>query len=135
MNCIAICHVCNRFLFIALVLCFFLKLYAIFLPSLALSILNYFIFSPLSVSIILFFFLIYLAVPGFVSAQGIFFSCGIWDLFPWPGIKTGLPALGAWSFSHWTTREVPQLHFSPWLSYRLQQTFTTNPSPLSISTI
>ena len=35
------------------------------------------------------------------------FSCGKWDLFPWPGIEPGPPALGAWSLSHWTTREVP----------------------------
>ena len=34
-------------------------------------------------------------------------SCGMWDLVPWPGIKPGPPALGAWSLSHWTTREVP----------------------------
>ena len=34
-------------------------------------------------------------------------SCGVWDIVPWPGIKPGPPALGAWSLSHWTTREVP----------------------------
>ena len=32
-------------------------------------------------------------------------SCGLWDLVPWPGIKSGLPTLGAWSLSHWTTGE------------------------------
>ena len=36
-------------------------------------------------------------------------SCGMWDLVPWPGMKPGTPALGAWSLSHWTTREVPWL--------------------------
>ena len=36
-------------------------------------------------------------------------SCNMWDLVPWPGIK--LPALGVRSLSHWTTREVPLLHF------------------------
>ena len=36
------------------------------------------------------------------------FSCSIWDLAPWSGIKPGRPALGAQSFSHWTTREVPK---------------------------
>ena len=41
---------------------------------------------------------IYLAAPGL--------SCGMWDLVPWPGIKPGSPALGAWSLNHWTTREV-----------------------------
>ena len=35
------------------------------------------------------------------------FSCGRWDLIPWPGIEPGPPALGAQSLSHWTTREVP----------------------------
>ena len=29
----------------------------------------------------------------------------------WPGIKPGPLALGAWSLSHWTTREVPVLFF------------------------
>ena len=41
-----------------------------------------------------------------VVARGIF-SCGMWDLVPWSGIKAGPPALGAQSLSHWTTREVP----------------------------
>ena len=34
-------------------------------------------------------------------------SWGMWDLVPSPGIKPGLPALGAWILSHWTTSEVP----------------------------
>ena len=34
------------------------------------------------------------------------FSCGMWDLVPWPGTEPGLPAVGV-SFCHWTTREVP----------------------------
>ena len=37
--------------------------------------------------------------------------CGMWDLVPWPGIKPWPPALGAWSLSHWTTREVPNIRF------------------------
>ena len=37
-------------------------------------------------------------------------SCGMWDLVLWPGIEPHPPALGAWSVSHWTTREVP-IHF------------------------
>ena len=37
------------------------------------------------------------------------FSCGVWHLVPWPGIEPGAPALGAWSLSHWITREVPGL--------------------------
>ena len=34
-------------------------------------------------------------------------SCGVWALVPWPGIKSGSPALGAWSLSPWDTSEVP----------------------------
>ena len=34
-------------------------------------------------------------------------SCGMWNLVSWPGIEPRPPALGAWSLSHWTTREVP----------------------------
>ena len=41
-----------------------------------------------------------------VIACGIFI-CGMWGLIPWPGIELGPPALGAWSLSHWATREVP----------------------------
>ena len=37
------------------------------------------------------------------------FICSIWDLVPWAGIELGPPALGAWSFSHWTTRKVPYM--------------------------
>ena len=43
-------------------------------------------------------FIIYLAMLGL--------SCGMWDLVPWPGIEPESPALGAWSLSHRTTREV-----------------------------
>ena len=48
----------------------------------------------------------------FFAASGIFsfgmrtLGCGMWDLVPWPGIKPRPPALGAWSLSHWTAREV-----------------------------
>ena len=42
-----------------------------------------------------------MAVPGL--------SCGLWGLVPWPGIEPGPPALGAWSLSHWTAREVPDI--------------------------
>ena len=40
----------------------------------------------------------YLAVPGL--------SCGSY-VVSWPGIRPWPPALGTWSLSHWTTREVP----------------------------
>ena len=36
-------------------------------------------------------------------------SCGMWDLVPWAGIEPRPPALGAWSLSHCTTREVAKL--------------------------
>ena len=35
----------------------------------------------------------------------------MWDLVPRPGIEPGPPALGAWSLTHWTTREVSRIHF------------------------
>ena len=34
-------------------------------------------------------------------------SFSLWDLVPWPVIKSGPPALGVQSPSHWTNREVP----------------------------
>ena len=52
------------------------------------------------------------------------FSCSMWDLLPCLGIKPRPPALGVWSLSHWTTREVPEssalmmevLTFRRWLN-------------------
>ena len=41
----------------------------------------------------------FLAIPGL--------SCDLRDLVPWLRIKPGPPALGVWSLSHWTTREIP----------------------------
>ena len=39
-------------------------------------------------------------------------SFGLWDLVSWPGIESGLSALGGQSLSHWTTREIlPPLLF------------------------
>ena len=54
------------------------------------------------------FFLIYLFIwlHWVLVAACRIFSCGMWDLAPWPGIKPRPLALGAWSLSHWTTREV-----------------------------
>ena len=43
---------------------------------------------------------------GIFSCRMQTFSCGRWDLVPWPGIELRPPVLGAWSLSHWTTREV-----------------------------
>ena len=42
----------------------------------------------------------------FVVAHG-FFGYSMQDLVPRPGIEPGPPALGVWSLSHWTPREVP----------------------------
>ena len=62
---------------------------------------------------------IFVAAYGIlVTACGIFscgmrtLTCSMWDLVPWPGIEPGPSALGAWSLSHWTTREVSVLSFS-----------------------
>lgn len=35
------------------------------------------------------------------------FSCSIWNLVSWPGMKAGPPALGARNLNHWATRGVP----------------------------
>ena len=50
--------------------------------------------------------LLYLAGPGLGCGMQNHFSCHMWDLVPWPESKPRPPALGAWSLSHWTTREV-----------------------------
>ena len=56
---------------------------------------------------------LFVACKLLVAARGVFvatcgiFSCGIWDLVPWPGIEPGPPALRTWSLIHCTTREVP----------------------------
>ena len=86
--------------------------------------------------VILFFFLIYLLIwlhRVLVVAHGIF-SCTMWVLVPW-GIEPGPPALGVWSLSHWTPREVPKLllfqrssALGIWLSsYLCDQSFFLSP--------
>ena len=35
------------------------------------------------------------------------FSCGMWDLVPWPGIKSRPSELESRSLNHWTTKEGP----------------------------
>jgi len=56
-------------------------------------------------SIFCFNYLFTLAMPGlicgiqiFISACGMF-SCGVWDLVPWPEMQPGPPALGVWSLA------------------------------------
>ena len=62
---------------------------------------------------------IYLAVRVLVAAWRIFgcgiqtLNCSMWDLVPQAGIKSWPSALGAWSPSHWTTREVPAMASNP----------------------
>ena len=67
-----------------------------------LFLLSHFIFVYFLFLFIYFYFCIffYLAAPGL--------SCSTRDLVPQPEIEPRLPALTVWSFSHWTTREVPQ---------------------------
>ena len=57
---------------------------------------------------------VFLAAPGLscstrdlLSCSMQTFSCGMWGLVPWPGIKPRPLVLGTWSLSQWTTREVP----------------------------
>ena len=50
------------------------------------------------------------------------FSCGIWELGPWPGIDIRPPALGVWSLSHWTSREV-QTSLEPLSFYCLNRSY------------
>ena len=47
----------------------------------------------------------------FIYSAALGLSCGMWDLVLWPGIESGPPALGMWSLSRWTIREVPIVHW------------------------
>ena len=65
-------------------------------------------------------FFLYMLHFHFYSIQEIFFfvcSCHLaCEIFiPWPGIKPKLLAVEAWSLSHWTAREVPNLLFFIWM--------------------
>ena len=62
----------------------------------------------------------------YLSALGL--SCGMWDLVPWPGIELGRPALGAWSLSHWTTREAPSSG-----TFQMTQLFTSGGQSIGVS--
>ena len=53
----------------------------------------------------------YFAALSFFSCDRWTLSCGMRHLVPWPGIEPRLPALGAWSLIHWTTRVVPTNDF------------------------
>ena len=41
------------------------------------------------------------------------------DSVPCSGIEPWTPALGAWSLSHWTTREVPHIFFLKLIIHRV----------------
>ena len=68
--------------------------------------------SPCQLSILLLFLNVYLLFIWLhqilVTACGIF-SCGTWDLVPWPGIEYGPPEWTVQSLSHWTIKKVPWL--------------------------
>ena len=55
------------------------------------------------------------------------FSCGVWDLVPWPGIESSPPALGAWSLSHWTAREVTTCVYSQVILWQMPARCWTRP--------
>ena len=58
-------------------------------------------------------------------------SWGMWDLIPRPGMEPGPPVLGAWSLSHWTTREVLRILFLAFSSFqRLLHSLAHDPSPI-----
>ena len=52
------------------------------------------------------------------------------DLVPRPEIKPGPPALGAWSLSHWTRREVPRPHLLPPTPVATNSTWQSLSTPL-----
>ena len=53
-----------------------------------------------------------------VAACKLLVATCMWDLVPQPGIEPRPPALGAWSLTHWTTREVPLCIF--WITVPCQ---------------
>ena len=55
-------------------------------------------------------------------------NCGMWDLFPQPGIEPGPLALGAQSLSPWTTRKVPRVVTGTRAQFRVTPGFAS-PGP------
>ena len=50
---------------------------------------------------------IFLAACGLsVAACRLLVAACMWDLVPRPGIEPTAPALGVWSLTYWTTREI-----------------------------
>ena len=60
--------------------------------------------------IIIIFFTLFIWLCQVLLVAHRLFCCSQWDLVPWPGIKPGPPTLGMWRLSHWTTREVWDVH-------------------------
>ena len=51
---------------------------------------------------------LYISIYFGCATHGLF-SLSMWDLVPWLGTESGSPAMGAWSLSHWTTRDTPRI--------------------------
>ena len=70
------------------------------------------------------------------------FSCGLWSLsgsmwnlvFIWR-IEPGLPALGTWNLSHWTTREAPASLYKGSCDYTVPTRMSQDHHPTSWSLI
>ena len=76
-------------------------------------------------------YLFNLAAPG-LSCSMQTLSWGMWDLIPRPGMEPGPPVLGAWSLSHWTTREVLRILLLAFSGFqRLLHSLAHDPSPSS----
>ena len=52
---------------------------------------------------------VFVCVCVFFFFTALDLSCSRWELVSWSSIKPWPPALGAWSLSHWTTREIPHM--------------------------
>ena len=48
---------------------------------------------------------LFIWLPWVLVAAHKIFSCGMWDLVPWPWIEPRPPALGVWNLNPWSTRE------------------------------
>ena len=67
------------------------------------------VFSKSPVNVLSYFHnLILLVLFVYLTALGLSFV--MWDLVPWLGIESQPSALGEWSLSLWTTKEVPYFH-------------------------
>ena len=82
------------------------------------------------------------AVPGLscnmrdllVAACRLLVAACMQDLVPWPGIEPRPPALGAWSLTHKTTKEVPSVLFQSTLTEDLDLPLCLHPFPIAAAT-